>query len=51
MELKSNQEADLFSLVEIRAENGKMISKSSEYNKQYLHGRYGASPDLRKKTD
>jgi AAA15 family ATPase/GTPase len=51
MELKSNQEADLFSLVEIRAENGKMISKNSEYNKQYLHGRYGAGPDLRKKTD
>jgi len=42
--LVEGQHSELFSLVEIKGEDGKIVRKDATYNKQYLEGRYGADP-------
>jgi AAA15 family ATPase/GTPase len=43
-----NQSSKLYSLVEIKDEDGKSIRKDATFDKQYLEGRYGADPYLRR---
>ena len=47
----NEQNSQLYSLIEFRDENGTTIRKDSIYNKQYLEGKYGADPYLRKIID
>lgn len=42
------EESELYSLSEIRDENGKSVNKNSSYSKQYLEGRYGSDPYLKR---
>jgi len=42
------QSSKLYSLVEIKDEDGKSIRKDATFDKQYLEGRYGADPYLRR---
>lgn len=39
-------ESDIYSLYELRSEDGERIKNSAAYDKQYLEGRYGADPYL-----
>ena len=39
-------ESDIYSLHEMRGEDGERIKNSASYNKQYMEGRYGADPYL-----
>lgn len=39
-----SESSDLYSLYEIRDENGNHISQNAAFDKQYLAGRYGADP-------
>ena len=41
-----NHESSIFSLHELRNEDGERIRNTVSYNKQYLEGRYGADPYL-----
>ena len=43
-----DKESEIYSLYEIRDENGEHIRASAPYNKQYLSGKYGADPYLAK---
>ncbi len=46
---KNNEQASqLYSLVEFKKENGKPPRKDEKYGKQYLEGRYGADPYLKR---
>lgn len=45
------QGSRLYSLVEIKDGNGKSVRKDATYGKQYLEGRYGADPYLRRCLD
>lgn len=45
--LDENYSSELYSLYEIRKEDGKRINHTASYDKQYLEGRYGADPYLR----
>lgn len=42
-----DESSDLYSLYEIRDENGNHIQSSAAFDKQYLEGRYGADPYFR----
>lgn len=44
----SEQASQLYSLVEFKKENGKQPRKDEKYGKQYLEGRYGADPYLKR---
>lgn len=44
----SEQSSQLYSLVEFKKENGMPPRKDEKYGKQYLEGRYGADPYLRR---
>jgi AAA15 family ATPase/GTPase len=46
-----DQGSQLYSLVEIKDEDGKSIRKDATFGKQYLEGRYGADPYLRRCLD
>lgn len=41
---KDDESSDIYSLSELRDENGNKISPNTAYDKQYLEGRYGADP-------
>ncbi len=43
-----NQSSQLYSLVEFKKDNGKQPRKDEKYGKQYLEGRYGADPYLKR---
>lgn len=43
-----NKESEIYSLYEIRDENGEHIRANAAFNKQYLSGKYGADPYLAK---
>lgn len=43
--------SDLYSLYEIRDINGEHIRTTASYNKQYIEGRYGADPYLKRILD
>ena len=45
--LDEEHSSELYSLYEIRKEDGKRINHTAAYDKQYLEGRYGADPYLR----
>lgn len=45
--LDEHHSSELYSLYEIRREDGKRINHTASYDKQYLEGRYGADPYLR----
>lgn len=45
--LDREHSSELYSLYEIRKEDGKRINHTAAYDKQYLEGRYGADPYLR----
>lgn len=48
---KENESSDLYSLSELRNENGNRIGPHTAFDKQYLEGRYGADPYLQHMTD
>lgn len=47
----SQQSSQVYSLVEFKKENGRKPRKDEKYGKQYLEGRYGADPYLRRMID
>lgn len=48
---ENNQNSKLYSLVEFKTGNGEVVRKDAKYDKQYLEGKYGADPYLRKIID
>ncbi|MDD6207397.1 MAG: ATP-binding protein [Clostridiales bacterium] len=46
--INSHDESVLYSLVDFRKENGKKTRNDEIYSKQYLEGRYGADPYLKR---
>ncbi len=46
-----HQNSKLYSLVEFKNENGEAVRKDAKYDKQYLEGKYGADPYLRRIID
>lgn len=46
-----NQNSKLYSLVEFKNEKGESVRKDAKYDKQYLEGKYGADPYLKKIID
>lgn len=49
--LDDEHSSELYSLYEIRKEDGKRVNVTASYNKQYLEGRYGADPYFKKMLD
>ena len=47
----NDQNSKLYSLVEFKTGNGETIRKDAKYDKQYLEGKYGADPYLRRIID
>ena len=47
----NNQNSKLYSLVEFKTRNGEIVRKDAKYDKQYLEGKYGADPYLRRIID
>lgn len=47
----TEQNSELYSLVEFKNEQGGSVRKDAKYDKQYLEGKYGADPYLRKIID
>lgn len=41
-----DHESEIYSLYEIRGEDGEHVNRTAAYDKQYLEGRYGADPYL-----
>ena len=49
--LDDEHSSELYSLYEIRKEDGKRVNATASYNKQYLEGRYGADPYFKRMLD
>lgn len=49
--LNDERSSEIYSLYEIRREDGSRINATASYDKQYLEGRYGADPYLRSMLD
>ena len=47
----TTQNSQLYSLVEFKNEKGESVRKDAKFDKQYLEGKYGADPYLRKIID
>ncbi len=47
----NEQNSRLYSLVEFKNEDGESVRKDSKFDKQYLEGKYGADPYLKKIID
>lgn len=47
----NDQNSQLYSLVEFKNKDGEGVRKDAKYDKQYLEGKYGADPYLRKIID
>ena len=47
----NRQNSKLYSLVEFKNENGESVRKDAKFDKQYLKGKYGADPYLKKIID
>ena len=47
----NGQNSKLYSLVEFKNDQGESVRKDAKYDKQYLEGKYGADPYLRKIID
>lgn len=48
---REDESSDLYSLYDIKDENGSHIKPSASFDKQYLEGRYGADPYFRNMMD
>ncbi|MCH5195637.1 MAG: ATP-binding protein [Oscillospiraceae bacterium] len=48
---RADESSDLYSLYEIKDENGNHIQPTAAFDKQYLEGRYGADPYFRNMMD
>ncbi len=48
---REDESSDLYSLYDIKDENGNHIQPSASFDKQYLEGRYGADPYFRNMMD
>ena len=46
-----SQNSKLYSLVEFKNDKGETVRKDARFDKQYLEGKYGADPYLRKIID
>ena len=44
----TDQNSQLYSLVEFKNDKGESVRKDAKFDKQYLEGKYGASPSLKK---
>ena len=49
--LNDNHESEIYSLYDFRTEEGTHVSNTVSYSKQYLEGKYGADPYLKKIID
>lgn len=47
----NEQNSKLYSLVEFKNPDGSSVRKDAKFDKQYLEGKYGADPYLRKRID
>ncbi|MBS6396997.1 MAG: AAA family ATPase [Clostridiales bacterium] len=47
----NHQNSKLYSLVEFKTDKGESVRKDAKFDKQYLEGKYGADPYLRKIID
>ena len=47
----NSQNSKLYSLVEFKTANGEVIRRDAKYDKQYLEGKYGADPYLKRIID
>ncbi|MEG0721366.1 MAG: AAA family ATPase, partial [Lachnospiraceae bacterium] len=47
----NGENSKLYSLVEFKNEKGESVRKDAKFDKQYLEGKYGADPYLRKLID
>lgn len=47
MAMNDKQYSMLYSLIEMRTEDGELVRNDAVYNKQYIEGRYGADPYLK----
>lgn len=47
MAMNDKQYSILYSLIEMRTEDGELVRNDAVYNKQYIEGRYGADPYLK----
>ena len=47
----NEQNSKLYSLVEFKNEDGTSVRKDAKYDKQYLEGKYGVDPYLKKIID
>ena len=47
----NRQNSKLYSLVEFKNDKGESVRKDAKFDKQYLEGKYGADPYLRKIID
>jgi len=47
----ASQDSKLYSLVEFKNSKGESVRKDAKFDKQYLEGKYGADPYLRKMID
>ena len=45
------QESQLYSLVEFKNDRGESVRKDARFDKQYLEGKYGADPYLKRIID
>ena len=45
--LDENHSSEIYSLYDIRKEDGKRVNRTAAYDRQYLEGRYGADPYLK----
>lgn len=49
--LNKEHSSEIYSLYEIRREDGKRVNANAAFDKQYMEGRYGADPYLRNMLD
>ena len=47
----NEQNSKLYSLVEFKNPDGSSVRKDAKFDKQYLEGKYGADPYLKKLID
>lgn len=48
MYVNEHQYSELYSLIDLRSDNGGIVRKDAVFSKQYLEGKYGADPYLKK---
>ena len=48
MFVNEHQYSELYSLIDLRTDKGGIVRKDASYSKQYLEGKYGADPYLKK---